>query len=147
MGAGWPSFRRWRELLGAWPSADATPVLDVYEDKDAVVVRAELPGMEKDDVQVDVRGDVLTVRGEKKKEERIEERDYYCRERAYGAFSRSLQLPVEVQGDEASATFKNGVLEMRLPKTGQRSGVPCRSKSSSAPGPRGVFLAREPARR
>jgi HSP20 family protein len=117
MGAGWPSFRRWPELFGAWPYADGTPALDVYEDKDVVVVKAELPGMEKDDVHVDIRGDVLTVRGEKKKEEKIEERDYYCQERAYGAFSRSIRLPVEVQGDKASATFKHGVLEMHLPKT------------------------------
>jgi HSP20 family protein len=117
MGAAWPSFRRWPELLGGWPYADATPALDVYEDKDAVVVKAELPGMEKDDVHVDIHGDVLTVRGEKKKEEKIEERDYYCRERAYGTFSRSIRLPVEVQGDKALATFKNGVLEMHLPKT------------------------------
>jgi HSP20 family protein len=116
-GGGWPSLRRWPEWFGALPSADATPALDVYEEKDAVVVKAELPGMEKDDVHVDIKGDVLTVRGEKKKEEKIEERDYYCRERAYGAFSRSVRLPVEVQGDKASATFKHGVLEMHLPKT------------------------------
>jgi HSP20 family protein len=117
MGAGWPSLRRWADLFGAWPDADATPVLDVYEHKDAVVVKAELPGMEKDDVHVDISGDVLIVRGEKKKDEKVEERDYYCRERAFGAFSRSIRLPVEVQGDKASATFKNGVLELRLPKT------------------------------
>jgi len=116
MGAGWPSLRRWPELLGGWPYAEAAPALDVYDDKDAVVVKAEVPGMEKDDVHVDISGDVLTVRGEKKKEEKIEEEDYYCRERAFGAFSRSIRLPVEVQGDKASATFKNGVLEMRLPK-------------------------------
>jgi HSP20 family protein len=117
MGAGWPSPRRWPELLGAWPHTEAAPALDVYEDRDAVVVKAELPGMEKDDVHVDIRGDLLTVRGEKKKEEKIEERDYYCHERAYGAFSRSIRLPVEVQGEKASATFKHGVLEMHLPKT------------------------------
>jgi HSP20 family protein len=117
MGAGWPSLRRWPELLGGWPYTEATPALDVYEDKDAVVVKAELPGMEKDDVHVDIKGDVLTVRGAKKKEEKVEERDYYCRERAYGAFSRSVRLTAEVQGEKASATFKHGVLEMHLPKT------------------------------
>jgi HSP20 family protein len=117
MGPGWPSLRRWPALMGAWPYTEAAPALDVYDDKDAVVVKAELPGMDKDDVHVDIAGDVLTVRGEKKKEETVEEQDYYCRERAYGAFSRSIRLPVEVQGDKASATFKKGVLEMHLPKT------------------------------
>jgi HSP20 family protein len=116
MGGGWPSLRRWPEWLGALPSADGTPALDVYEEKDDVVVKAELPGMEKDDLHVDIKGDVLTMHGEKKKE-KIEERDYYCHERAYGSFSRSIRLPVEVQGDKASATFKHGVLEMHLPKT------------------------------
>ena len=102
----------------------------MYEDKDAVVVKAELPGMEKDAVHVDISGDVVTLRGEKKKDEEIAEEDYYCCERAYGAFSRRIRLPVEVEAEKASATFKNGVLEMRLPKSeaAKRRSIPIEVK-------------------
>jgi HSP20 family protein len=120
MRPGVPFGVRWPErLFGRWP-ADLdlrAPALDVFEEKDAVVVKAEVPGMTKDDVRVDVAGDVLTLRGEKKKEEKIEEDDYYCQERTYGAFTRSVRLPVEVRAEKATATFKNGVLELRLPKS------------------------------
>jgi len=112
--------RWWPERLWRWPLAErdlGAPALDVYEDKDAVVVKAELPGMTKKDIDVSISGDVLTLRGEKKKEEEVSEEDYYYCERSYGSFSRSVRLPAEVQADKAKASFKNGVLEIRLPKT------------------------------
>jgi HSP20 family protein len=120
MGA--PFGIRWPErLFGRWPAEldVRAPALDVFEEKDSVVVKAEMPGMSKDDLAVEVTGDVLTLRGEKKKEEKVEEGDYYCQERMYGAFSRSVRLPVEVKADKAAATFKNGILELRLPKSDQ----------------------------
>ncbi len=96
---------------------EPAPVVDVYEENDAVVVKAEMPGMERDDLEVSIGGDVLTLRGEKRREEEVRDGDYYRRERSYGAFSRALRLPVEVQVDKATAQFRNGVLEVRVPKT------------------------------
>lgn len=103
-----------------WPAptlALRAPSLDVYEDKDDVVVKAELPGMKKEEIEVTVSGDVVTIKGEKKQEEEVKEKDYCRRERSYGAFSRSVALPCEVKGGEVKASFKEGVLEVRMPKT------------------------------
>jgi HSP20 family protein len=94
-----------------------TPIVDIYEEKDDIVVKAELPGMTKDDIEVDISNSHLTLRGEKKKEEKIEEKEYFACERSYGAFHRSLELPKDVQSDKVKASFKNGILEIRLPKT------------------------------
>jgi HSP20 family protein len=94
-----------------------TPMVDVYEEKDDVVVKAELPGMTKDDIEVDISDRYLTLKGEKKKEEKIEEEDYFACERTYGAFHRSVELPKDVQADKVKASFKDGILEIRLPKT------------------------------
>jgi HSP20 family protein len=94
-----------------------TPVVDVYEEKDEIVVKAELPGMEKNDVEVNISDSELTLKGEKKKEEKIEEEDYFRCERSYGSFVRSVELPTDVQADKVKASFKNGILEVRLPKT------------------------------
>ena len=93
------------------------PILDLYEDKDEIVVKAELPGMTKDDIQVSISDTILTIRGEKKKEEEDKGKDYYHSERIYGYFSRSVALPAEVNAEEIRALFKNGVLEIRLPKS------------------------------
>jgi HSP20 family protein len=111
---------RWRELFERGPFRDlqrTVPAIDVYEEKDAIVVKAEVSGMTKDDVQVSMSGDVVTIRGEKKQEEDVRDGEYYRHERSYGAFSRSVRLPTDVQADKATATFKNGVLELRLPKS------------------------------
>ncbi len=77
----------------------------------------ELPGIEKEDIEVNISGNLLTVKGEKKKEGEIKEENYYRLERPYGSFSRTVELPKEVQIEQARASFKNGVLEIRLPKT------------------------------
>jgi HSP20 family protein len=73
--------------------------------------------MEKDDVQINITNHQLTIKGEKKREEEVKDDDYYCAERCYGSFVRVLSLPREVEGDKVRASFKNGVLEIRLPKT------------------------------
>jgi HSP20 family protein len=104
-----------------WWSGKSTgslePALDLYEEKDQIVVKAELPGMTKDDIQISISDNVLTIKGEKKHEEEDTGKDYYRSERTYGAFFRTLPLPAEINADKVQATFKNGVLEIRLPKS------------------------------
>ena len=92
------------------------PSVDIFEDADKVTVKAELPGVDKDGVNVSVNENLITISGEKKKEEKVEKKDYYRLERSYGSFSRTLRLPAEVKADKASATFKDGLLEVTLPK-------------------------------
>ncbi|GAB6183935.1 Hsp20/alpha crystallin family protein [Thermodesulfovibrio hydrogeniphilus] len=94
-----------------------TPAVDLYEEGDDLVIKAELPGINKEDIEVKLTEDYITISGEKKKEEKVEEKDYYRYERSYGSFSRTFRLPVEVQTDKAKAKFENGVLEIRIPKS------------------------------
>jgi HSP20 family protein len=108
----WPE--RWFRTEGAELMA---PALDLYEEKDDIVVKAELPGIDKDNIEVNITDHQLTIKGEKKKEEETKEENYYRAERSYGAFLRTLELPKDVHADKVKATFKNGVLEVRLPKT------------------------------
>jgi HSP20 family protein len=108
----WPE--RW------WPSIGVElgkPAVDLYEEKDDIVVKAELPGMEKDNIEVNLSANRLTIKGEKKQEEEIKKEGYYRSERSYGSFVRTLELPREVQTDKVKAAFKDGILEIRLPKT------------------------------
>jgi HSP20 family protein len=114
--------RRVRPVWGDrwWPGESiglSTPAVDLYEEKDEIVVKTELPGIAKDDIQVNVSDHLLTIKGEKKKEEETKEKNFYRSERSYGSFSRSVELPADVHGEKARASFKNGVLEIRLPKT------------------------------
>jgi HSP20 family protein len=95
----------------------SAPAIDLYEDKDDIVVKAELPGMSKDDIAVSLSDHMLTIKGEKKKEEEIKEENYYRCERSYGSFLRTLELPKDVHPDKVEASFKNGVLQVRMPKT------------------------------
>ena len=118
-------FRRPFSMLGpSWFPAIRMPEIgevsakvDIFEEGNDVVVKAELPGMKKEDLDVNLTDDTITVSGEKKKEEKIEKKDYYRVERSYGSFTRSFRLPKEVQSDKAKANFKDGVLEIRVPKT------------------------------
>lgn len=81
------------------------------------MVKAELPGIQKEDIDINMTEDTIMISGEKKKEEKVEKKDYYSLERSYGSFKRSLSLPVAVQTEKASAKFKDGVLEIRIQKT------------------------------
>ena len=117
-------FRRPFSLLPSWMPRlripeieEVSPSMDIFTEGDNVVVKAELPGMKKEDIDVSLTEDTITISGEKKKEEKIEKKDYYSFERSYGSFKRSFSLPSEVQTEKASAKFKNGVLEIRIPKT------------------------------
>lgn len=92
------------------------PAVDVYEDENKVVVKAELPGMTDKDIDANILNNTLTIKGEKKKEEEKKEQSYYRLERSYGVFQRSITLPSHVASDKVKASFKNGVLEIELPK-------------------------------
>jgi len=94
-----------------------TPRVDVTEDNENLYVYAEIPGVDKKDIKINVSGDVLTLSGEKKSEQRDENKNYYRIERNYGSFSRSFTLPAEVVVDKISADYKEGVLNVTLPKT------------------------------
>lgn len=96
---------------------DMSTSVDMFEDGADLVIKAEIPGMKKEDISVDFAGDVVTISGEKKSEEKTERKDYYRVERSFGSFCRKLRLPVEIQVDNASASFKDGVLELRMPKS------------------------------
>jgi HSP20 family protein len=92
------------------------PAIDMVDEKDHLVVKAELPGMGKDDVDVELTDSTLIISGEKKAEKEVKEKDYYRSECEYGSIFRSIHLPVEVAKDSVTATFNNGVLEIRMTK-------------------------------
>jgi HSP20 family protein len=94
--------------------------VDMFEDGNDLVIKAELPGIKKEEISVDFADDIITISGEKKTEEKTERKDYYRVERSFGSFVRKLRLPVEVQVDKTSASFKDGVLEIRMPKSASK---------------------------
>jgi HSP20 family protein len=94
--------------------------IDVVETENEIKVSAELPGMEQEDIDVGLSGNELTIRGEKKAEREEEGENYYRMERSYGSFRRSVSLPHEVDADQASASFRNGVLTVILPKAEEK---------------------------
>ncbi|MFN4127553.1 Hsp20/alpha crystallin family protein [Pannonibacter indicus] len=100
-----------------WPWGSGEAKSDMVETGDAVEISIELPGMEMKDVEVTVSDDMLTVKGEKRIERQEEKKGYYLSERSYGAIYRTIPLPPGVDGEKAQASFKNGVLTIRLPQT------------------------------
>ena len=96
---------------GAW-----TPTVDIYENKDQIVIEAELPGMNREDFEITVENNVLTLRGERRFEKKEETDNYHRVERSYGTFSRSFTLPQTVSTEGATAEYKNGVLRVVLAK-------------------------------
>ena len=109
-----------REMWDSWrPVPFSTGLIhgvDIYREKDDLVVKAEFPGVKKKDLDISLEDDVLTIKSEKKREEVAEDATYYARERKFGEYTRSMSLPFHVDADRISATFKNGLLEIRLPK-------------------------------
>jgi HSP20 family protein len=93
------------------------PAVEVADTKEAVVVRVQVPGVAKDNLHVDINDHSLTLRGEMKEEEKKEEKNYYRQEIRYGAFARTIPLPVAVKVDQATAQLKDGLLEVTLPKS------------------------------
>jgi HSP20 family protein len=106
----WPAVQLARRAEAEW-----APRADVYEQDGKLVIKAELPGVAKDDVDVMIDGDDLVIRGERKAEEKVEEKDYYRMERSYGSFYRRIPLPEGATADKITATFKDGVLEVTAP--------------------------------
>jgi HSP20 family protein len=112
----WRGFDRPFGPLGAgWDGG--TPRCDIVETDKAVEVSVELPGMVKDDIEVSLTDDTLTIKGERKAEREEEKKGYFLSERSYGSFFRSIPIPPGVDHENAEAAFKNGVLTMTLPKT------------------------------
>lgn len=92
------------------------PEIDVIEEKDSFFVKADLPGIKKEELDIEVEGRILTLKGERKEEKETKEKNYYASERFYGTFRRVIELPTEVKADQIKAAYKNGVLEINLPK-------------------------------
>ncbi|MEA3312262.1 MAG: Hsp20/alpha crystallin family protein [candidate division WOR-3 bacterium] len=113
--------RLFDSFLGRMPSEEYaalwTPAVDVEETKDSLVVRAEIPGMKKEEIKIQTVGDNLVVSGERKHEAEEKGRHFHRVERTYGKFQRTLALPVEVEPDKAKACYKEGVLEITFPKS------------------------------
>lgn len=94
-----------------------SPDVDVAETDNAFVVTAEIPGIDKKDIKITFHNNVLTIKGEKKKEEEIKEQNFHQIERVYGSFQRSFTLPSDVEADKIEASYKNGILKINIPKS------------------------------
>jgi HSP20 family protein len=105
-------FARTSGLLGGW-----SPALDLHEDKDNFVVKVEVPGMKKEDIDVTLQEGALSISGERKSEEKFEDAEVYRSERFVGRFQRTISLPAPVAADKIKAQYKDGVLTVTLPKT------------------------------
>jgi HSP20 family protein len=106
-----------------WPKTElaefetALPYVDIYEDGNELVMKADLPGMKKEDVDINITDNVLTVSGETKKEEKVEKGNYFRYERTHGSFFRRFELPYGIDTEKIKAHLEDGVLEIRLPRT------------------------------
>lgn len=111
---------RWAPLWSAFRAPEEMalrlPPVDVFEDGGDVVVKAEIPGLKKEEIEVEVGPETITISGKKAKEEKVERRNYYRFERAAGTFMRTVRLPVEVELEKAKAVYQDGVLEIRVAK-------------------------------
>jgi len=120
-------MERWFEGLMGRPSLRRTPFreiewapsMEMLDQEDKFVVKAELPGMKMEDMDVCVSDNILTIKGEKKTSSEVKEEDYHFSERSYGSFSRSITLPSSVDADKITASFEDGVLEIDLPKSAE----------------------------
>ena len=97
---------------GHWP----IPTVDMYQTDNEVIVKAAIPGVKTDDVQINVTGEMLTIKGETKEKEEVKEKAYHLREQRWGSFERIVALPTDVIADKAKAEFENGILTITLPK-------------------------------
>ncbi len=118
-GHGWvaPGFERSLNQLEVLAGTAWAPQVEVLERDNELMIRADLPGMTKDDVKVDIADNAVVIRGERKSEREENEKGYYRSERSYGSFYRRIPLPSGVNAEEANAEFRNGVLEITMPAT------------------------------
>jgi len=112
----WENFFGEKPLTRMW-EREWAPSLDISETRDNFVVKAEVPGIDAKDIDISLTGDVLTIKGEKKQEREEKEEDYHLVERSYGSYSRSVRLPAEVESNKIKASYKNGILNITLPKS------------------------------
>ena len=110
-------FSDFFDETGETKLSQLTPSLDVVDGKDDIRVHVELPGIAREDVDISLKDDLLTIRGEKKEKKEAKEENRYYVERSYGSFSRTINLPAKVQADRVKASYKDGVLEISLPKS------------------------------
>ncbi len=108
------AFTRPLSIRDGWSMAN--PAIDMYQTENDVVVKASIPGMKAEDVQINITGDVLTLKGESKQEEERNDKAWHIREQRFGSFERSVALPTAVKTDKADAVFENGILTITLPK-------------------------------
>ena len=116
MWQGWRYPRYWRRPLSGSLFDEQRLRVDVIEKEDAFLIKAELPGVDKNDIQITISDNLVTIKADTSKEEQVEKGDYYRREISRGSYSRSLMLPARVKEGEAKATFEGGVLELTIPK-------------------------------
>jgi HSP20 family protein len=109
-------FGRGSNDEGTWFSGAWSPPVDIYETDEALVMKAELPGFTKDDISIELKENTLLIKGERKREDEMKEGNYHRSERVYGAFQRSFLLPATVDHEKVKASYKDGILELRLPK-------------------------------
>src|SRR5919109_5575877 len=109
-------FGRGGSEEGTWASGAWSPPVDIFETDEALVMKAELPGFSKDDIGIELKENTLVIKGERKREDDMKEGNYHRVERAYGAFQRSFLLPTTVDQERVQASYKDGILELRLPK-------------------------------
>ncbi|HZP82782.1 MAG TPA: Hsp20/alpha crystallin family protein [Chthonomonadaceae bacterium] len=94
-----------------------SPPVDVYEDKDSIVLKVELPGVQQNEIDIEMAGETLTIRGERKFEDEARRENYIRIERQYGAFQRSFTIGIPIEEDKVKATYRNGILEITIPKS------------------------------
>jgi HSP20 family protein len=116
---GW--MHPWRRGWPEWAMGEGTfgmtgPRVDIIDHEAEVLVRAELPGVDRKDLEVELSGAMLTIRGERRREEKEEKGNYFREEIVHGTFDRTIRLPQEVKADEVKADFRDGILEIHLPK-------------------------------
>jgi len=112
--AGWPFRMMWRRL----PTEDVcwAPAVEMYEKDDHFIIRAELPGMKKEDIDISVTGDTLTIKGERQASEEVSDEDYYRCEMCYGDFSRAITMPAAGDPKKIDASYEDGILEVKVLK-------------------------------
>ena len=93
-----------------------SPSVDVYEDQDSIVIKADLPGMKQEDIEIEMTGDTITLQGERKFEDEARREKYVRVERQYGAFQRSFTIGIPIEADKVKAVYRNGILELTIPK-------------------------------
>jgi len=116
-----PTTPRLRKLFGE--EGIAAPRVDLFEEKEALIAKVEVPGIKKEDLTITVEDEMLTVKGSFKTDEEVKEKEYYFAERATGGFMRTVPLPARVQSEKVTAALRDGLLEIRLPKAEEAKGV------------------------